>query len=64
MIVKGFRLQLFKQTEVVIAHKSKNSAGYVNSNVVIIRIISFRVLMSLLLIFVYITLGCFQNPIQ
>jgi hypothetical protein len=61
-MIKGFRLQLFKQTDVVIYHKSKNYAGLGKSKDVIIRIISFRVLMPVLLIFVYITHGCHRNP--
>ncbi len=59
-MIKGFRLQLFEQAEVVIYHKSKNSAACVKSNVAFIRIISGSSLNTLLAIFVYITVEC--NP--
>lgn len=55
-MTKGFRLQLFEHAEVVIYHKSKNSAACVKSYVVFIRIISGSSLKPLLAIFVYITL--------
>jgi len=54
-VFKGFEFQLFKRRKDTINHKSKNKVHHVNDDIAFIRFCLFRILMTLLVIFVYIT---------